>query len=48
MRTKRCKVCGAIIYDEYAGDICDVCLDDMDDKNFYDESSETTTEEDSE
>lgn len=30
MRTKRCKLCGAIIYDPDAGDVCEVCMDDMD------------------
>lgn len=42
MRLKRCKMCGCIIYDEFNGDICDVCLDD---KNFSIESSDSTTEE---
>lgn len=36
MRYKRCKLCGAIIYDTDTGDICDVCLD---------EQSENTDEE---
>ena len=29
MRMKRCKLCGAIIYDDFAGDICDVCNDEQ-------------------
>ena len=40
MRTKRCKVCGAIIYDEYAGDICDVCLDEREE---YDDNENQDT-----
>lgn len=28
MRTKRCKLCGAIIYETFTGNICEVCLDD--------------------
>ena len=39
MRTKRCKLCGAIIYDEYSGDVCDVCIDEQlkdEEVNFFD------------
>lgn len=32
MRTKRCKFCGAIIYDEFSGDVCDVCLDEKEEE----------------
>lgn len=28
MRLNRCRRCGCIIYDEYAGDLCDVCIDE--------------------
>lgn len=32
MRQKRCKLCGAIIFDDFAGEICDVCLDEQNDE----------------
>lgn len=41
MRFKRCKLCGAIIYDNFAGDICDVCEDER-----QRESEEEQTDED--
>lgn len=28
MRYKRCRICGAIIYDDFKGDVCDVCEDE--------------------
>lgn len=35
MRTKRCKMCGCFIYDDIDCNICDCCLDDMDNSNPY-------------
>ena len=48
MRTKRCKVCGCIIYDEWVGDLCDVCLDEQikdEDKNFFNNEVQKTEQE---
>ena len=48
MRIKRCKLCGAIIYDEWADDICDVCIDEQikDEKeNFFDNEVQKTVSE---
>lgn len=42
MRNKRCKLCGCIIYDEFSGDVCDVCLDEQikDEEDNTDESKD--------
>lgn len=48
MRVKRCKLCGAIIYDEYSGDVCDVCIDDQindEEENFFTEEVQKTVSE---
>lgn len=33
MIRKRCKLCGCHIFDWLSGDVCNVCLDDMEDGN---------------
>lgn len=40
MRMKRCKLCGAIIYDDFAGDICDVCSDEQQEETENEDGNE--------
>lgn len=43
-RLKRCKYCGAIIYDDYSGDICDVCLEEREEDDDSEDQDIDATE----